>query len=75
MAEQIFKIVEKVGLRLPFSMRLMNVRSRPVSLASLSWDISLAFRSSRIILPKISSRSDVTSEIVAKNGGCVYRRL
>ena len=54
-AEQIFKIVEKVGLRFPFSMRLMNVRSRPVSFASFSCDIFLDFRSSCNILPKISS--------------------
>ena len=54
-AEQIFKIVEKVGLRFPFSMRLMKVRSRPVSFASFSCEIFLAFRSSCNILPKISS--------------------
>ena len=63
-----------IGLRLPVSIRLIAVRSSPVSLASFSWEICLAFLCSWRILPKISSFSVVTREIVAGKRGCVYRR-
>lgn len=64
----IFMQLSRVGLRLPFSIKLMDARLRPVSVASFSCDSSLSLRTCiRSFKIRAASCSDFLSLIIKNN--------